>query len=88
MEGGKIIIEGDAGMWAGIWMRGGTIRILGNANICLGESMTGGLIEVHGRLEDDPETLEFYRSKGLEASPIGNVLGGRIMHRGECIVDK
>jgi hypothetical protein len=50
--------------------------------------MTGGVIEVHGRLEDDPKTLEFYRSRGLEAGAIGKVLGGRIMHRGECIVDK
>ena len=48
MTGGRIAIEGDAGMHLGATMRGGEIVVDGNASDWLGAEMKGGLIRVKG----------------------------------------
>ena len=53
MEGGELVIEGDAGAWAGASMRGGRLTIRGSAGRRLGGElagarMRGGEILVHG----------------------------------------
>jgi len=52
MEGGTIIVEGDAGSFAGNRMTGGEIRIAGDAGNCLGIGMQGGRIAVDGNIGD------------------------------------
>jgi len=55
MEGGSIIVNGDADSWLGSMMRGGRIEIKGNAGDYTGaayrgstEGMSGGEIIIHG----------------------------------------
>lgn len=49
MDGGEVVIEGNAGRHVGADMRGGTLRVNGNVSDHLGAEMHGGLIHVHGR---------------------------------------
>jgi formylmethanofuran dehydrogenase subunit C len=48
MAGGRLIVEGPAGMHAGSGMRGGEIRIEGDADDWAGAEMQGGLLEIRG----------------------------------------
>jgi formylmethanofuran dehydrogenase subunit C len=48
MTGGRILIEGDAGMHLGAGMAGGEIRVQGNVGDWLGAEMSGGRITVSG----------------------------------------
>jgi formylmethanofuran dehydrogenase subunit C len=52
MDGGRLVIAGDAGSAAGAGMAAGEIEILGSAGDCLGQGMQGGLIRVHGSVGD------------------------------------
>ena len=48
MTGGRLVIEGDAGMHVGARMSGGTIEVRGGAADWAGAEMTGGLIWIKG----------------------------------------
>ena len=48
MTGGRIRVEGNAGMHLGAYMKGGTIEVSGNASDWVGAEMTGGLIRIGG----------------------------------------
>jgi formylmethanofuran dehydrogenase subunit C len=48
MTRGRIVIQGNAGMHLGAYMKGGTIEVSGNVSDWLGAEMTGGLIRVRG----------------------------------------
>lgn len=49
MAGGRLVVEGDAGMHAGAGMTGGALRIEGDAGEWAGAEMRGGVLEVRGR---------------------------------------
>ncbi|MEK7799492.1 MAG: formylmethanofuran dehydrogenase subunit C [Acidobacteriota bacterium] len=48
MTGGRLVIEGNAGMHVGARMSGGTIEVRGGAADWAGAEMTGGLIWIKG----------------------------------------
>jgi formylmethanofuran dehydrogenase subunit C len=48
MTRGRIVVEGNAGMHLGAYMKGGTIEVTGNASDWIGAEMRGGLIRVGG----------------------------------------
>jgi formylmethanofuran dehydrogenase subunit C len=48
MTGGKVTINGNAGMHLGAGLRGGEIDVFGNAGDWAGAEMTGGTIHVRG----------------------------------------
>ncbi len=48
MEGGRVIIEGHAGMHVGARMRGGSIEVRGDAGDSAGAEMSGGLLHIRG----------------------------------------
>ncbi|MFQ6134623.1 MAG: formylmethanofuran dehydrogenase subunit C, partial [Nitrososphaerales archaeon] len=52
MTGGKIVIDGRAGMYIGSEMRGGQITVKGDAGEWVGVGMKGGLIEIEGDVGD------------------------------------
>jgi formylmethanofuran dehydrogenase subunit C len=48
MTRGRIVIEGNAGMHLGAYMKGGAIEVAGNASDWIGAEMTDGLIRIRG----------------------------------------
>jgi formylmethanofuran dehydrogenase subunit C len=52
MSFGRILIDGDVGMYLGEKMEGGMIQVNGNADSWLGSDMNAGLIEVLGDAGD------------------------------------
>lgn len=52
MTGGKIVIDGRAGMYLGAEMKGGQITVNGDAGAWVGVAMKGGLIEIEGDAGD------------------------------------
>ena len=52
MSFGRILINGDVGMYLGEKMKGGMIQVNGNADSWLGSDMNAGLIEVLGDAGD------------------------------------
>ena len=48
MSFGRLVIDGDVGMYLGEGMRGGSIQVKGNAGSWLGADMDDGFIEVLG----------------------------------------
>ena len=52
MTGGKIVIQGDAGMHLGEEMKDGKITVHGNVGGWAGSMMKGGTIEIHGNSSD------------------------------------
>lgn len=48
LDGGTVIVEGDAGAYAGRSMKSGTLEIRGNAGHFLGSCLKGGLIIANG----------------------------------------
>jgi formylmethanofuran dehydrogenase subunit C len=48
MTRGSILIQGNAGMHLGAYMKGGTIEVTGNASDWVGAEMSSGLIRVRG----------------------------------------
>jgi formylmethanofuran dehydrogenase subunit C len=48
MTRGRILIEGNAGMHLGAYMKGGTIEVTGNASDWVGAEMSSGLIRIRG----------------------------------------
>ena len=48
MTRGRILIQGNAGMHLGAYMKGGTIEVTGNASDWVGAEMSDGLIRIRG----------------------------------------
>ena len=48
MTRGRIVIQGNAGMHLGAYMKGGTIEVSGNASDWVGAEMSDGLIRIRG----------------------------------------
>ncbi len=48
MTRGRILVQGNAGMHLGAYMKGGMIEVTGNTSDWLGAEMTDGLIRIHG----------------------------------------
>ncbi len=48
MTRGSILIQGNAGMHLGAYMKGGTIEVTGNTSDWVGAEMSDGLIRIHG----------------------------------------
>lgn len=73
---GSIIIEGNAGMYAGEEMSGGSIFVTGDAGSWLGTKMKGGQIEVKGNAGD-------YVGAGYRGTTLG-MKGGSILIHGDA----
>jgi formylmethanofuran dehydrogenase subunit C len=52
LTGGRIIVEGEAGAYAGRRMSGGELRIAGSAGPYAGSGMSGGLVHIGGDAGD------------------------------------
>lgn len=52
MTGGRLAVEGDAGMHTGARMSGGVLRVEGSVDDWAGAEMTGGVLEVLGDAGD------------------------------------
>jgi formylmethanofuran dehydrogenase subunit C len=52
MQGGTLLVNGNAGAYLGLGMRAGRIRVSGNTGIFAGCEMEGGAIEVGGNAGD------------------------------------
>ncbi|MGH7506065.1 MAG: formylmethanofuran dehydrogenase subunit C [Longimicrobiales bacterium] len=76
MAGGRLVIDGDAGMHAGAAMTGGELRIEGNADDRAGAGMRGGLLDVRGDAGD-------YAGGAYEGSSRG-MMGGTLIVRGHA----
>jgi len=90
MSGGCIIVEGDAGGLVGVYMKKGVIIIKGNAGHGLGELMAGGIIVVEGNADYNVGHNICGGEIHVEGEigSIGNVIHGKIYHKGKLIVDK
>jgi len=91
MAGGRITIEGDAGMHLGATMRGGEIIVEGHAADWLGAEMRGGLIRVKGDAGNFVGAAYHGSKRGMNRGTIiiegdaGNEVGER-MRRGLIVV--
>lgn len=75
MDGGEVIVDGNAGIHAGRKMRGGKLTITGSAGHHLGSAMTGGTIFV-GKSAGD-------QVGGLIAADRFGMAGGTIVVEGD-----
>ena len=91
MAGGRLVVEGDAGMHLGALMRGGEIVVQGNAADWLGAEMRGGLIRVKGNAGNFIGAAYHGSKRGMNRGTIiiegnaGNEVGER-MRRGLIVV--
>lgn len=91
MTGGRIVVEGDAGMHLGATMRGGEIIVKGNASDWLGAEMRGGLIRVKGNAGNFAGAAYHGSKHGINRGTIiiegnaGNEVGER-MRRGLIVI--
>src|SRR5437868_3909860 len=74
MSRGRIIIQGDAGMHLGAYMKGGTIEVSGNASDWVGAEMTAGLIHIRGNAGGQIGAAYRGSMKGMKGGAI--VIGG------------
>lgn len=79
MNGGKLIIDGNAGLRLGEKMSGGLIKVKGNAGSWVGSEMTGGTIEIEGNAGD-------FIGAGYRGGRKG-MKGGKIIVKGNCGVE-
>lgn len=90
LDGGTIIIEGDAGNYAGAGMKDGRLDIRGSAGHWLGTGLTGGLITVKGSAGDFAGSARAGDKQGMAGGTIvveGNVgeRAGDRMRRGTIL---
>lgn len=91
MAGGRLVVEGDAGMHLGALMRGGEIVVEGDASDWLGAEMRGGLIRVKGNAGNFIGAAYWGSRRGMNRGTIivegdaGNEVGGR-MRRGLIVI--
>lgn len=95
MEGGEILIQGDAGMYVGALMKGGKITVEGDAGDFSGMNMRGGELYIRGnagsylggtyrgdRLGMKGGSIVVEGNAGIETGQFLN--GGRIAVRGDA----
>ena len=91
MAGGRLVVEGDAGMHLGALRRGGEIVVRGNAADWLGAEMRGGLIRVKGNAGNFVGAAYHGSKRGMNRGTIiiegnaGNEVGER-MRRGLIVI--
>jgi formylmethanofuran dehydrogenase subunit C len=76
MTGGELVLEGDAGAYAGLAMSGGRLTIRGPAGPFAGAAMQGGILEIGGNAGD-------WLGGGLPGERRG-MTGGLILLRGDA----
>jgi len=76
MTGGELVVEGDAGAYAGLAMSGGRLSIRGNAGPFAGAAMRGGILEIGGNAGN-------WLGGGLPGERRG-MAGGLILLRGSA----
>ncbi|PWR71362.1 formylmethanofuran dehydrogenase subunit C [Methanospirillum lacunae] len=97
MTAGEILINSDADMYVGCWMRGGKITVKGNADAFLGIGMEGGEILIEG--DADNHVGSAYRGdwrgmsgglirvKGKAGNDVGTAMtGGTIIIEGDVFI--
>ncbi|MDD3448244.1 MAG: formylmethanofuran dehydrogenase subunit C [Gammaproteobacteria bacterium] len=92
LAGGRVLVEGEVGWYAGEGLRGGVLEIHGDSGPFTGSAMSGGEIHVHG---DAGERLGAPRAGGRRgmAGGVLHVRGsagaraGERMRRGLLLVD-
>jgi len=75
MADGEIVVRGNAGMYAGAFMKGGRIVVEGNVDRFAGMNMSGGEIVVRGNASD-------YLGSGYRGD--AGMKGGRIVVEGDA----
>ncbi len=84
MDGGRILVRGNAGVHCGARMKDGEILIEGNADDYLGAEMTGGKIEVKGNAGNYVGSAYHGDTKGMRGGEIiihgsaGNFVGEKM----------
>jgi formylmethanofuran dehydrogenase subunit C len=76
LEGGSIVVEGDAGAYLGLGMAGGEIRVSGNAGIFAACEMKKGMITVAGDVGD-------FLGAALPGNKMG-MKGGTVLVKGNA----
>lgn len=90
MDGGRIIVAGDAGAYVGAGMRNGRIEVAGNAGSYLASGVRGGIISVGGSAGDfvgGARSGERFGMQGGIVVVAGNIgtRAGERMRRGTII---
>ncbi|MDD5171998.1 MAG: hypothetical protein PHF60_03090 [Candidatus ainarchaeum sp.] len=90
MEGGRITVKGDSCGLAGYGMQGGAIIVEGNAADSVGLRMEGGTITVKGNAGKEIGQLMNGGEIHIEGKfkDVGNVIHGKIFHKGVKIIDR
>jgi formylmethanofuran dehydrogenase subunit C len=87
MAGGRLIVEGRAGLHTGSGMRGGELRVEGDADDFCGAEMQGGVLEIRGDAGAELGGAYAGSSRGMTGGvvlvhgSVGESVGGR-MRRG------
>jgi formylmethanofuran dehydrogenase subunit C len=76
LDGGTIVVDGDAGSGAGRGMRGGRLEIRGNAGTHLASGLKGGVIVVGGSAGDEVGAAYPGERFGMAGGTV--VIGGNI----------
>ena len=76
LEGGSIVVEGDAGAYLGLGMAGGEIRVSGNAGIFAACEMKKGMITIDGDAGD-------FLGAALPGNKMG-MKGGTVLVKGNA----
>jgi formylmethanofuran dehydrogenase subunit C len=91
MDGGHIVVDGDAGHYAGGCMRAGIVRVHGRAGLLAACEMAGGLLHVDGDVDDYaaaplPGSMDGMRGGTLVVGGRAGARFGDRMRRGTAVV--
>jgi formylmethanofuran dehydrogenase subunit C len=91
MDGGQLLVEGNAGDYAGACMRSGTVRIEGSARDLAACEMAGGSLHIQGSVGDFaastlPGSMDGMRGGTLLVHGSAGARFGDRMRRGSAIV--
>ncbi|MEM8644291.1 MAG: formylmethanofuran dehydrogenase subunit C [Pseudomonadota bacterium] len=91
LNGGEIVIDGDAGMLLGAQMKSGKISVDGSAGVSVGASMLGGEIRVRRDVGDQAGGVAFGETFGMKGGFISiggdaGALVGERLRRGLIVV--
>ena len=91
LDGGEIVVEGNAGAYLGAGMKGGKIEVKGSTGVLAGASMAGGSIAISGDAGERAAGINVGETMGMKRGVLtiggnaGPLLGER-MRRGLVIV--
>jgi formylmethanofuran dehydrogenase subunit C len=91
MDGGRLVVDGDAGPFVGAEMSAGSLQVLGNAGDCAGAAMNGGRLWIRGNAGDWCGAAQPGQSQGMTGGTLlvdGNVgkEAGSGMRRGLLVI--